>query len=79
VHMKGSSFQPQSASVKVGQTVVFVNDDTETHNVVAADNGITSGDIAGGKSWQYKFTAAGTYNYVCTYHPWMKGTITAGK
>jgi plastocyanin len=76
VHMKGSAFQPQSADVKVGQTVIFTNDDEVTHNVTEPDKGINSGDITAGKSWQYKFSKPGAYSYVCTYHPGMKGQIT---
>lgn len=74
--MKSFAFDPASASVNAGQKVVFTNDDDATHNVVASDDNINSGDIAAGKSWSYTFTKAGTYKYVCTYHPWMKGEIT---
>ncbi len=75
VHMRGSAFDPQSATITVGQTVLFVNDDEITHNVTA-DN-FKSGDLQAGKGWRYKFDRAGTYKYVCTYHSWMKGEITA--
>jgi plastocyanin len=26
-------------------------------------------------TYSHKFTVAGTYQYVCTYHPWMHGTV----
>jgi plastocyanin len=38
---------------------------------------LKSGDIDGGKTWKYTFSEAGSYAFVCTYHPWMKGTIAA--
>jgi len=81
VHMKGSLFDPASGTVKVGQEVLFVNEDSFAHNVTAANNHIASGDIAAGKSWSYTFDQSGVYRYVCTYHPWMKGqiTVTAAK
>jgi plastocyanin len=60
--------------VQTGQTVVFQNDDDVPHNVTA--DAFKSGDVNGGKSWKYTFTKAGTYAYVCTYHPGMKGSIT---
>lgn len=74
VHMTDFSFKPDALTVQVGDTVVFQNDDDVTHNVSA--DAFKSGDIDGGKSWKYTFTKAGTYAYVCTYHPGMKATIT---
>ena len=32
--------------------------------------------IAPGKSWKWTASKAGVYDYVCTLHPTMKGTIT---
>jgi plastocyanin len=32
----------------------------------------------GGDSYLVKVTRPGTYKYVCTFHPGMEGTITAG-
>jgi plastocyanin len=74
VHMTDFAFKPDKLSVQVGDTVVFQNDDDATHNVTA--DSFKSGDIGSGKSWKYTFSKAGTYTYVCTYHPGMQGTIT---
>jgi plastocyanin len=74
VHMSDFAFHPQSLSVHTGDTVIFQNDDDVTHNV--STDAFKSPDIEGGKSWKYTFSKAGTYAYVCTYHPGMKGTIT---
>lgn len=74
VHMSDFSFKPADLAVHTGDTVVFMNDDDATHNVTA--DAFSSGDVAGGKSWKYTFAKAGTYSYVCTYHPGMHGTIT---
>ena len=77
VHIKDSAFAPQALEVKVGQTVVFNNEDDVAHNVTDnSDKALKSGDIGGGKSWKYTFTQTGEYSYLCTYHPWMKGKIT---
>ena len=74
IHMRDSQFTVPKATVSVGQTITFVNDDQFPHNVTGKD--LKSGDIDGGQKWQFTFKKAGTYTYVCTYHPWMKGTIT---
>jgi plastocyanin len=34
-----------------------------------------SGDIAPGETFSYTFTEAGTFDYFCTPHPWMMGTV----
>lgn len=74
VHMTDFRFKPATLSIHTGDSVVFQNDDDVTHNVTA--DSFKSGDLAGGKSWTYTFAKAGTYTYVCTYHPGMQGTIT---
>lgn len=73
VHMSDFAFKPDTLTIHAGQTVVFQNDDDVTHNVTA--DAFKSGDVEGGKSWKHTFDKAGTYAYVCTYHPGMKGTI----
>ena len=30
-------------------------------------------------TWQVKFTKAGTYNYVCTIHPWVRGELVIAR
>lgn len=74
VHMKDFAFKPAALTVHLGDTVTFQNDDGATHNVTG--DGLSSGDIEGGKSWTHTFTKAGTYAYLCTYHDGMRGTIT---
>lgn len=74
VHVRDFSFNPATATIHAGDSVLFVNDDPATHDVTG--DAIESGPIGPGKSWTYTFTKAGTYAYVCSYHPSMKGTIT---
>jgi len=74
VHIRNSTFTPDNLTVHVGDTVTFMNDDSVTHNVTG--DPLNSGDIASGKSWQYTFTKAGTYKYICTHHANMVGSIT---
>ncbi|MBV8602815.1 MAG: cupredoxin domain-containing protein [Candidatus Eremiobacteraeota bacterium] len=76
VHIKNSAFVPQTVKIQAGQAVQFVNDDDFSHTVTAADNSYDSGDMPKGKKWTHVFAKAGTYEYVCTYHSFMKGTVT---
>lgn len=73
VHLSDYKFNPNTLTVNVGDTVTFINDDSFTHNVMG--DTFQSGDITGGQSWKHTFDTAGTFTYVCTYHPGMKGTI----
>jgi amicyanin len=77
VTMRGLAFQPAVIHAKVGQTVVWTNDDTPAHNVtyVSGPKFTSSPTIKPGQKFQLKLTQAGTIHYFCTIHPFMKGTI----
>lgn len=69
-------YSPLSYTVKVGSTVTWVNKDTSTHTVTSmGSNLFDSGNILPGGTYSFTFAQAGTYQYYCTIHPWMKGTI----
>ena len=71
----GQFYAPTIYNVTVGTTLTWVNHDSSTHSVTE-DNGLfDSGPIPPGGSFSYTFTQAGTYQYACSYHPWMTGTI----
>lgn len=76
IHLTNFSFKPASATVKVGDTVEFVNDDAYPHTVTAADGSFDSGNLDEHASWTYTFAKAGSYTLTCTYHPNMKGMLT---
>ncbi|AGY58152.1 cupredoxin domain-containing protein [Gloeobacter kilaueensis] len=69
-------FQPVTLKVQAGQAVRFLNKDGEPHTVAAQDGSFTSPALDTGDSWSYAFTQPGTYPYICTIHPFMRGTIT---
>jgi plastocyanin/mono/diheme cytochrome c family protein len=75
IAMDGTSFEPTSFTVKVGDTVTFVNKDPFPHNVVSKAGGFRSGDVDSDHSWQFHATKPGAFPYVCSLHPGMKGTI----
>ena len=70
------AFSPGTFTVKVGTTVTWYNADASTHTVTSTTAGtFDSGLLATGGTYSHAFTAAGTYDYYCTIHPNMKGTI----
>jgi plastocyanin len=70
------AFDPTAVTVKVGDTVQWINNGTaeEGHNVVDEDF-FQSQTLHTGDSFGFTFDIAGTYNYVCTLHPKMTGTV----
>ena len=71
------SYAPDQLSVKVATTVVWTNTGAVAHTVTA-DNGTSfdSGSIEPKAGFRLTPTTAGTFAYHCTFHPWMKGTLT---
>jgi plastocyanin len=76
ITMKDIAFDAKETTVKVGQEVVWTNEDTVQHNVVA-DTGATFKSSVFGKGGTYSYTPtkSGTITYECTLHPGMVGTL----
>jgi plastocyanin len=71
----GMKFVPESLTVRRGDTVRWVNEDFFPHTATAQDRSFDSGDIGTNKTWAYVAKHDGTFAYVCTLHPTMKGTL----
>ena len=74
VKIAGMQFSPATIKVHRGDTVTWRNDDLVPHTATAGGK-FDSGAIAPGKTFSKKMDQAGAYDYVCTYHPGMKGRI----
>jgi len=68
-------FDPQELTVKVGDTIVWINHDPFPHTATAAGKQFDSHEIAVGRSWKYTATKAGVFAYACSLHPTMLGTL----
>jgi plastocyanin len=78
IHMQSPyAFSPMTLTIAMGDSVRVVNDDS-THHTFTDSGVFDSGDLGGGGSYTYRFTRAGTFDYVCNYHAslGMKGRIT---
>ena len=73
VVIDGMAFSPESVEIVAGESVVWTFKDDTTHDV-AFDNGPTSPKQKSG-TWQRTFDQPGSYEYVCTLHPKMRGTV----
>jgi plastocyanin len=74
VEMRASQYQPARLTVRRGDAVVWVNRDQLPHNVTR-QGAWDSGTLAPGARWSTVAHASGTYPYVCTLHPGMRGTL----
>ena len=78
------TFKPEKTTIKVGQTVEWVNDDKEMPHEVNTDPNVASDPnnvsvpeganvfdsrlVPSGKSFRHQFTVAGLYRYSCPPH-----------
>jgi plastocyanin len=76
VTIKNFAFAPSSSSVHVGDTITWTNQDTAPHTASASDGSFDTGTINKGKSGSHTFTKTGSFAYICSIHPSMKGTVT---
>jgi plastocyanin len=76
VTIKDFKFLPGTTSVSVGDTITWTNQDVAPHTATANDGSFDTGSLSKGKSGSHTFTKAGSFPYICSIHPSMKGTVT---
>lgn len=72
------AYSPATITVKKGSTVTWVNHDDIEHTVTSSDDSpvsFDSGLFGKNETFSFTFDEAGTYQYYCTPHPYMKGTV----
>jgi plastocyanin len=69
------TFVPQTATIRRGATVTWTNEDEAVHTVTAADASFDSGRMPIGSTFSMSFAAPGTYEYGCSLHAAMRGTL----
>ncbi len=74
VWMQNRKFVPSKITVNAGTTVTWINKDSIQYNVI--DSGyFESGTIYPDEIFSFEFDSGGTFEYVCTFHPGMAGTV----
>jgi plastocyanin len=78
ISQKGKVFSESAVTIKKGDTLVFLNDDTVSHNVLSTTSGhnFNLGSQAPGVSTPHNFGKPGEVEVVCAIHPRMKLTVT---
>lgn len=78
VNIRNMMFTPSQISVSKGATVTWTNNDNVAHTVVddlSNVGGPASGTIEPGSSYSFTFTKTGSFQYHCSIHSSMRGTI----
>lgn len=70
-----SNYSPTEVTVAAGGTVVWLNRDGQAHTTVSDDN-LWSTQINAGAEFSRTFSTRGKFEYHCTLHSGMRGSIT---
>jgi plastocyanin len=77
IHQQGRVFSSESLTIKKGETITFLNDDTVSHNIISTSKGneFNLGSQSPGTSTDVTFKEAGDVQVLCAIHPRMKMSV----
>jgi plastocyanin len=75
VKIDNFAFLPQRLAVKAGTTVTWTNADDSPHTVVSGTKLFKSKALDTDDRFSFTFTTPGAYDYFCSVHPHMTGTV----
>jgi amicyanin len=79
VSISDFKFNPATLTVPVGTTVTWTNKDEEPHTIAAKEGSFHSPGMDTNATYSFTFTTAGSYDYICSIHPFMTGTVVVTK
>jgi plastocyanin len=71
-------YAPGTQRVQPGTWITWSNAGQDPHTVTAVDGSFDSGNLDPSEGFSWFFADNGTFPYVCTLHPWMKGKVIVG-
>lgn len=77
------AYQPNPINIKVGDTITWINRDSERHTVTSGSGQndpnegkeFDSGPLTPGGIFTHTFKTAGVFSYFCDPHPWMAAKV----
>jgi plastocyanin len=75
VEIVNFAYEPDPVRIQVGGKVTWLNQDSAPHTATADDGSFDTGTLQEGKLKAETFKEPGTFEYHCTIHPSMHGTI----
>src|SRR5882757_7517989 len=79
IAIQNFAFSPATVPIKAGTTITWTNRDQDAHTVTATKRSFHSATLNTGDTFRHTFTTPGTYEYLCTIHPFMTATIVVTK
>lgn len=74
ISIKNFTFDPADITIKAWTTVTWTNEDSAPHTTTS-DGRFDSKSLSQWQSFSYTFDKTGNFDYICTFHPHMKGKI----
>jgi plastocyanin len=68
-------FNPKQVTVRAGDTVTWVNHDDIPHTVTSKTMAFRSKALDSDDKFSFTFATPGSFDYFCSLHPMMTGTI----
>jgi plastocyanin len=75
VAIQNYAFNPSTLTIQKGANVTWTNYDSVQHNVVSDSSAFSSPLLNKGDTYTHQFNDSGSFSYICSIHPYMKGTI----
>jgi plastocyanin len=75
VEIDNFAFSPARITVKAGTTVAWLNADDTPHTVASSSKLFKSKVLDTDGSFSFTFATPGMYEYFCSLHPYMTGTV----
>jgi plastocyanin len=75
ISIENFAFSPDTVTIAIGTTVTWKNKDSVNHTVTSQTGVFDSGTLSNGGSFSFTFTQAGTFEYHCSIHTSMHGTV----
>jgi plastocyanin len=75
VSIANFAFMPAQVTIAPGESVTWSNDDGAPHAVAFKDGSAGAGSLSPGTSFRRVFDQPGSYEYFCSFHPYMTARI----
>jgi plastocyanin len=72
-------FNPAVVHISIGQTIRWLNNGSMEHTSTSNSGVWDSNALMPGQFFDFTFNTEGVYNYACSFHPSMTGTVIVGK
>jgi YVTN family beta-propeller protein len=69
------AFGPQTLTIRAGESITWSNDDGSPHTITFKDGSAGAKSLSPGQSFSRVFDKPGTYEYICSFHPYMTARV----